>query len=164
MGTLTMNSIKNKLWFVAILAILICSLCTSCRDRSVHVTDPNEAKLKLAEFGKKMYIDFPPSTRLISYRWLHGLDESIYLEVQISVEELKDFLLKSPFADVKFRTNEKNRRPLLRPLPERGWEREPVPENWRSVQVRLPNAEYINILIDMDDPSIITIYLHWGTT
>jgi hypothetical protein len=108
-----------------------------------------------------MHVTFPSSTELINFQedraWL---DDTVYLRIELPRADLDRFIADSPFSGRELRTDRRDvsADPSMRWLcPDRAM-------SYQSDQVRLPNAEYLNILIDLDDKDVLTIYLQWGET
>ncbi|MCK5271517.1 MAG: hypothetical protein KAJ52_03030 [Sedimentisphaerales bacterium] len=127
------------------------------------LSDPNVVKQKLKKYSHLMDIEFPPSTRLINFKEYYGIDDTVYLKIEIDKKKLQNFLTNSPFA------NEILAEPKDNPIPDIGfvgpswWNTKSV-KNWKSGQIRLPNLSYLNIFLDLDHTDKIIIYLEWFTT
>ena len=118
---------------------------------------------KLAAYGKLIGTAFPPSTHLIRSKELHGLDDAVFVEIEMSTTEFSTWLQESPFAPKHIAAT--NRDPFHvwdAVLPEE-WTK-PRITNWQVGQVRLPNAKYLNILIDYDKVDKIRVFLNWFET
>ncbi|MHC4659221.1 MAG: hypothetical protein ACYS83_08605 [Planctomycetota bacterium] len=123
-----------------------------------------KAQQKLAQLGTIMHVSFPPSTRLLNYDHTQGwLDDSIILKVEIARDDLEFFLNNSPFAGKTLKTKQQNPIPAIGTTGPRWWKVKSV-ENWQSGSVALPQAEWLKILLDLDKPDKVVIYLDWFET
>jgi len=142
---------------LAVVSALTCrsySGTLQSRDDSVSAED-------LKECSSKMHITFPKSTRALNiYKVTGGPDDGIFLKIEIDRKDL-DFLIKnSPFAGQELRSD---RRSMLK-VRTLSWFDPDSVRNYKSAQAPLPDAEYLNILVDLDRDESTTIYLQWGET
>jgi hypothetical protein len=116
---------------------------------------------KLEAIGKVMKLEFPADTKVIGFHEITGwLDDSIYLKVQIPREEVNAFLSRSPFANIALR----NDRRFVTEFPEFDWWRSEAVREYKSEQASLPDAKYLDILVDYDRKDIVDIFLVWFET
>jgi len=115
----------------------------------------------LKECSSKMHITFPKSTRALKIsKVTGGPDDGIFLKIEIDRKDLDSLIKNSPFAGQELRSD---RRFVLKDPTLSWWDPDSV-RNYRSAQARLPDAKYLNILLDLDRDEINTIYLQWGET
>jgi len=115
----------------------------------------------LKECSSKMHITFPKSTRALKiFKVTGGPDDEIFLKIEIDRKDLDSLIKNSPFAGQELRSD---RRFVLKEPNLSWWDPDSV-RNFRSAQARLPDAEYLNILLDLGRDEVNTIYLQWGET
>ena len=108
-----------------------------------------------------MHITFPKSTRALKiFKVTGGPDDGIFLKIEIDRKDLDSLIKHSPFASVELRSD---RRSVLKDRTLSWWDPDSV-RNYRSAQAGLPDARYLNILLDLDRDEAITIYLQWLET
>jgi hypothetical protein len=147
------------------LALIFVSSSLGCTGRSFGGNQEARAGAvtaeDLRECSSKMQIAFPPSTRALNImRVTGGPDDAIYLKVEIDRNDLDALIRNSPFASAELRSD---RRYVLKERSLSWWDPEGV-NNYKSGQVSLPDAKYLNILLDLDSNERIPIYLQWGET
>ena len=115
----------------------------------------------LKECSSKMHITFPKSTRALKIsKVTGGPDDGIFLKIEIDRKDLDSLIKHSPFAGLELLSD---RRFVLKEPTLSWWDPDSV-RNYRSAEARLPDAEYLFILLDLDRDEAITIYLQWGET
>ena len=115
----------------------------------------------LKECSSKMHIAFPKSTRALKIsKVTGGPDDGIFLKIEIDRKDLEPLIKHSPFAGLELLSD---RRFVLKEPTLSWWDPDSV-RNYRSAQARLPDARYLNILLDLDRDDGITVYLQWGET
>lgn len=145
---------------IATLTFLILTLA-SCRHPATISEFTEVTPAQLRDCAEKMQITFPSGTRSVGMCKQEGWqDDTIWLKVQIPKKDLLALLESSPFAK-EMLSNE--RRYITSPGKIAWWKAEAV-TNFKSGQANLPEAKYVNILIDLDDEEIIAIYLMWQET
>ena len=136
----------------------------SCRRDRGYVADPNVAAKKLSEYSQIMNIEFPSSVRLLNFQEQHGLDMSIYLKINLNKSDLQALLSRSPFANRKLKEPKDNPIPFVSLTGPNWWNISSV-KKWKSGQASLPDAQYLNILIDFESiGNKVIIYLEWHET
>jgi len=108
-----------------------------------------------------MHITFPKSTRALNIvKVTGGPDDQILLKIEIDRKDLDSLIKHSPFARLELRSD---RRFLLNERTLSWWNPDSV-RNYRSAEAPLPDAKYLNILIDLDREDRIPVYLQWFET
>ncbi len=154
---------KYLLAFSVVLAFIVSHLtCTGRSDSgTLKSSSDGVSEEDLKECSSKMHITFPQSTRALDiFKVSGGPDDGIFLKVEIDRKDLDSLIKHSPFTGVELRSD---RRYVLKEPTLSWWDSDSV-RNYRSAQARLPDAEYLNILLDLDRDERITIYLQWGET
>jgi hypothetical protein len=147
------------------LALIFASSSVACTGKS-FVGGPQSrtdavTKEDLIECSSKMHVTFPPSTRPLSISKVTGwLDDAIYLKIEIERKDLDALIKNSPFADIELRSD---RRYVLKERSLSWWNPEGV-SDYKSAQAALPDAKYLNILLDLDRSETVTVYLQWNET
>lgn len=150
-------NVKSVLLLICLLFLFI---KVSCKRDAPQITDPNLAKQKLAEFSKLMHISFPPSTRLTNFKHIRGMDDVIFLKVEIAQEDLQSFIQNSPFANIPLRSREDNPIPIVGSTGPSWWNVKSV-RKWKTGRARLPGAKALQTLIDLDHSNKVIVYLKW---
>jgi len=114
----------------------------------------------LAKCAKIINVSFPEGTVALNYHTSRGLDDAILLKVTMPVEDVESFLAASPFAGAALRSD----RRFPPPVAGLSWWSVERPQTFQSGQAALPGAAYLDILIDLDDTELATIYLFWHET
>jgi len=144
---------------LAVVSALTCAGRPSSRTLQSSSDLVSEEDLK--ECSSKMHITFPKSTRALKiFRVTGGLDDGIFLKIEIDRKDLDSLIKHSPFAGLELRSD---RRFVLKEPTLSWWDPDSV-RNYRSAQAGLPDAKYLNILLDLDRDEGITVYLQWGET
>jgi len=152
---------KYLLSFAIGLAVVSALTCArSPYSRTLQSSDDSVSEEDLKECSSKMHITFPKSTRALKIsKVTGGPDDGIFLKIEIDRKDLDSLIKHSPFAGLKLRSD---RRSVLNESLS-WWDPDSV-RNYRSAEARLPDAEYLFILLDLDRDEAITIYLQWGET
>jgi len=152
---------KYLLSFAIGLAVVSALTCArSPYSRTLRSSDDSVSEEDLKECSSKMHITFPKSTRALKIsKVTGGPDDGIFLKIEIDRKDLDSLIKHSPFAGLKLRSD---RRSVLNESLS-WWDPDSV-RNYRSAEARLPDAEYLFILLDLDRDEAITIYLQWGET
>jgi hypothetical protein len=154
---------KHLLCLTLALLFVACSL--TCTGRSSSGIPQSRAdgvtEEDLKECGSKMHITFPQSTRAVNIdKITGGPDDGIFLKIEIDRKEMDALIKSSPFASVELRSE---RRYVLKE-PTLSWWNPESARNYKSGQAQLPDAKYLNILLDLDGNERVTVYLQWGET
>ena len=152
---------KYLLSFAIGLGVVSALTCArSPYSRTLQSSDDSVSEEDLKECSSKMHITFPKSTRALKIsKVTGGPDDGIFLKIEIDRKDLDSLIKHSPFAGLKLRSD---RRSVLNESLS-WWDPDSV-RNYRSAEARLPDAEYLFILLDLDRDEAITIYLQWGET
>jgi hypothetical protein len=114
---------------------------------------------QIASFLQNARITLPASSSPLLYLEVSGGPDGVaWLSVNLPKADLQSFLQASPFRDAMLKPNDEYYLGDFSML----WQTQPTTH--RSGQVRLPNAQVLNILIDETDPATATIYLMWHET
>jgi len=124
---------------------------------------------QLAHCSQIMNLTFPPSARPLGLCATYGMDDVLQLKVEMSRNELQQFIEASPFAGAELGRNQIQ---VYGDSDLRWWnvdELDPYEgkdgqEAFLSEQTSLPNAEVLNILIDVRRDDIVIVYLEWFET
>jgi hypothetical protein len=147
------------------LALIFVASSVACTGKS-FVGSPQSrtdavTKEDLKECSSKMNTTFPESTRPLNiYKVTGWLDDSIYLKIEIDRKDLDALIKNSPFADIELRGDRKY---VLKERTLSWWDPEGVIK-YKSAQAGLPDAKYLNILLDLDRSETVTVYLQWNET
>ena len=121
-----------------------------------HVTPQQQATA-----ARAMGLTFPPATKFLFYlRESGGPDVAILLKVEVPTAAMPGFLASPAFAGTAWSQDDRSVSdvsdwPAWRPS---------KAVKFRSDQLSLPNAEYLNVLIDDDRPETKVIFLQWFQT
>lgn len=86
------------------------------------------------------------------------MDDALWLQVKIPTADLQAFLDCSPFRSSTLTTNDQYRvYKFERFLPT-------PPTRYRGGEQELPNARYLNIIIDESNDTNVVVYLMWHET
>jgi len=153
---------KYLLSFSLGLAVVSALTCAGRPDsRTLQSSSDLVSEEDLKECSSKMHITFPKSTRALKIsRITGGPDDGIFLKIEIDRKDLDSLIKHSPFAGRELLSD---RRFVLKEPTLSWWDPDSV-RNYRSAQARLPDAKYLNILLDLDRDEDIPIYLQWGET
>ena len=138
------------------LAVLAGMAAAGCKRSASSAVTPQ----KLSECSARMSVVFPQSARPIRITESHGMDDAIFLKVEINRNDLGRFIQKSPFAAMVLRTD----RHRLSPLKGLSWWDVASVANFQSGEVQLPDASYLRILIALDNTAKAMLYLEWFET
>ena len=138
------------------LAVLSSMAADGCKRAASSAVTPQ----KLSECSARMSVVFPQSARPIRISESHGMDDAIFLKVEINRNDLARFIQGSPFAGMVLRTD----RHRLSPRKRLSWWDVDSIANFQSGEVQLPDASYLRILIGLDKPTKAMLYLEWFET
>lgn len=153
-------NVKSVLLLICLLFLFI---KVSCKKDAPQITDPNLAKQKLDELSKIMHLSFPLSTRLLGYKHRRGMDDVIYLKIEIATGDVKTLINNSPFCNKILRSSENNPIPIVGSTGPSWWNVKSV-RKWKTGGARLPGAKALQILIDLDHSDKVIVYLKWFET
>ena len=152
----------KHVFLLSLLCLWFVFTSVSCK-RQASVRTRKKAKQKLDELSKIMLFSFPASTRLLGYERRRGMNDVIYLKIEIATEDLRALINNSPFCNTILRSSENNPISDISSTGPTWWKVKSV-RTWKSGQVRLDNANYLNMLIDLDQKNKCVIYLEWFET
>ena len=107
-----------------------------------------------------MLLVFPTGTKALGYKEEPGLDRSIYLKLQIPRNELSTFLNASPFARIQL---DRDIKAIDHGIDEDWWRPDSV-KHFMSGQALLPDAKFVDVLVDLDAKETVILYLEWHET
>lgn len=108
-----------------------------------------------------MGVEFPSSSVVAGYYYSFGMDDSIYLRLNIDSDDLKTFLYSSPFKNTELRSD----RTYVHSDLDVDWWQPKSTKTFLSGQEVLGGGRYLNILIDTHNNEATTdVYLVWGET
>ncbi len=140
--------------------IFICALAIALlgcgRSSTPVITTPTA--VQVAEFTRNTGITLPASAQPIGWRESRGMDDALWLQVRMPATEVATFLASSPFRTAKLETNAQPRLYEFQDF----WQN--PPQQHRSGQESLPNAQFLNIVIDDSDATNAVVYLMWHET
>ena len=127
---------------------------TGCGKNSRPVISvPTSAQV--AEFTQKAAVILPATAKSIGWKEFRGMDDALWLKVEMPVADLNAFIKASPFQDGGFQTN---------------WQYDlynfndflvTPPLKYRTGQKALPNVKTLNMLIDDTSPTNAVVYMMW---
>jgi len=148
---------KYLLTFSLALAVVSALTCTGTLQSGSDAVSEEDLK----ECSSKMGITFPKSTRALNIsKVTGGPDDQIFLKIEIDRKDLDSLIKHSPFARLELRSD---RRFVLKERTLSWWDPDSV-RNYRSAEAPLPDAKYLNILVDLDHEHRIPVYLQWVET
>jgi hypothetical protein len=113
---------------------------------------------QLSEFVRKAGISLPASAQPIGWREEHGMDEALWLQVRMPVQDFQRFLDNSPFHGSTLTSNDPYQISQFREfLPK-------PPAHYRAGQLSLPNGRVLNLVVDESDNENVVVYLMWHET
>jgi len=89
------------------------------------------------------------------------MDPVIYLKAEIPRDDVEFFLNNSPFAGKTLKTKQQNPIPAVGGFARTRWWKVNSVENWESGRADLPQGEVLSVLLDLDKPDKVVIYLEW---
>jgi hypothetical protein len=114
---------------------------------------------QLSAVGSKMNLTFPADTRLLGVNESHGIDDAVFLKVEISAAAWPKFLASSPFREGDFA---EDKRYLLEP--DQDWWDPSAPQKLPTAQTYLPGAKVLNMGVDKSNSQEVVVYLFWHAT
>ena len=141
---------------------LACLLVISgCFGAAAPTVAPNVTHQQQATAARAMGLTFPPGTKFFFYlRESGGPDDAIFLKVELPAAAMPGFLASPTFTGSEW---SQDSRSVSDVADWSAW-RPSKAVKFRSGQVSLPNAEYLNVLIDDDRQDAEVIYLQWFQT
>lgn len=114
---------------------------------------------KVERFSQRAALVLPASAKATEYRWFFARDGQEYLKLEMPVADLEEFLRKSGLEGKLGNTSHAGGFDSLfgEFLPAH-------PVSFREGQKELPDEEWLNVLVDEDDPETVAIYFcRFGT-
>jgi hypothetical protein len=125
----------------------------------MNSNSPEVTAARLAAIAQRIGLTFPPSARLLSTSSSRGLDDSISLKVEMSASDYDGFIAASPLAGEAFVAEKR----FLLGKNSGDWDPE-SPGQLPTAQVRLPNANVINLGCDRSRSDVTVAYIFWHET
>jgi hypothetical protein len=106
------------------------------------------------EIRKKLMIPLDSTMTMLSYEKIVGMDDMIFLTLEMKSEDVDSFIKNSPFRDVKLLSD--------RRYVDNADTRKCA--SYESAEIGLPDAKYLRILINHDFGQKVIVYLQWFET
>ena len=134
--------------------LVLAVVLTGCGKNSAPIISvPTSAQV--AEFTQKAVVTLPVTAKSTGWKESRGMDDALWLKIEMPVAELNAFIEASPFQSGGFQTNWQydlyNFQDFL-PTP---------PLKYRTGQKALPNVKTLNMLIDDSNPTNAVVYMMW---
>ena len=114
-----------------------------------------------------MGLAFPSTTRFLLYRralegpnLMFGPDDAIHLKIELPSGAAATFLAGHPLSEARWDAAVSQ----VQDVPDWPDWRPSRAQTFRSTQIALPEGEFLNVLVDEDDPEQVTVYLEWFQT
>ena len=148
---------RGRLIWLLLLSFLF-PVLPACDNNTTQQGEPmNETQLLAV--GSKMNLTFPADTRVLGVNESHGIDDAVFLKVEISRVAWPKFLASSPFKEGDFA---EDKRYLLEP--DQGWWDPTAPQKLPTAQTYLPGAKVLNMGVDKSNNQKVIVYLFWHST
>ena len=139
------------------LVLSSCKPATTGRTRSRGAATPTPSQID--EFAKLTDLAIPGSAKGLVWRHDVGMDDQIFLKLEIPATDLPAFLTSSGLEkELGNTTNTKAATSYL------GKSLSTHPTKFREGQRSLPSGRFLNVLIDQDSPTTAVVYLLWFET
>lgn len=139
-------------------AVALCAaIFAGCTFQSAQpkVVAPTPALIQ--EFLTRSGLTIPHSAQPTDWYEERGMDDTLSLRLRVPVSDLEAFLSQPLLKGLKLSAFD--------PSITHGFQVfGPTPATYRAGQQRLPNARFVNVLIDDGDPQTANVYLMWGET
>jgi hypothetical protein len=151
-------------WWIAVCGagVVIASVagCNSS-DQSRQKPVATQSSAVLGKCARIMRVSFPGSTRVLNvHDEATGPDAALYLKITLAPADLDKLLGGSPFAGVSLRSD----RRFVTDYPALPWWTPEAAVTYRSGQAALSGAEFLDILIQLDQTNERVVYLMWHKT
>ncbi len=157
-----MYGILKLLLLIFVTFSILCSLACDeepADDQDLPFNSENITQSFLEACGKSFRLTFPESTVVEGFCEPMGRDYFAYLTIKIKANDLEDFIGKSPFAHEELDSKVSR---LISDDIGKPWWKPTSSKKFLSKQVQLPPySTFIGILIDLDNPDELTIYLDY---
>lgn len=121
------------------------------------ITKPTPAQI--TEFTNNSTLIIPATAKAIGWYEERGMDDALYLQIEMQTSELEQFLDNTPFKNAVFSKNSEYDLYTFNVF----YKSNP-PTTYRSAEVWLPNARAIKILVNESNPANTIVYLLWHET
>jgi hypothetical protein len=145
-----MGKRTTKLSTVAFLSLLL--IGGGC-SRGPVVSVPTAPQI--AEFTRNAGIALPKSSRAIGWKESRGMDDALWLKVEIPKADLDSFIAASPFRGGGLETNQSSRLYDFYDF----WQT--PPSQYRAGQASLPNVRTLNMVVDDSASTNAVVYMMW---
>ena len=147
--------------------LLVAATAVGCNSSSGPVLAPNVTAAQQRSACESMGFSFPLETQFLLYHrasdepgLLPAPDDSVHLKVELPSAVAMKMLSEAPFASAKWQATVRE----VRDVPDwKVWKPSDV-KKFRSAQIPLPNAQYLNVLVDEDREERTILYLMWFET
>lgn len=145
-----MRSLANR--HPLIVGLSLIAISVGCkRDPVISVPSPKQ----LAEFVRNAGITLPQSTQAIGWKESRGMDDALWLKIEMPTSDLASFLATSPFRSGGLETNQTYHLYHFSDF----WQAPPA--RYRVGQAALPNARTLNMVIDDTGSTNTAVYMMW---
>jgi hypothetical protein len=151
------SSIPMPMAIVALLLLMIMPALQGCYQNDVAVVKVPTAA-QIAVFNTHANITLPASAKPTRWMQQQGLDDAMWMQIEIPTKDVRAFLDNSPF-----RNSTLSKDAPLRLHDFSLWVAK-APLKYQAGQSALANAQVLNILIDQSDDQTAIIYLMWHQT
>jgi hypothetical protein len=141
----------------ALLLLLILPAMQGCYQNDAAVAKVPTAA-QIAAFSARANIALPASAKPTRWMQQQGLDDAMWMQVEIPTKDVQAFLDNSPFRNTVL-----SKDAPLRLHDFSLWVSK-APLKYQAGQSALANAKVLNILIDQSDDQTAIIYLMWHQT
>lgn len=107
-----------------------------------------------------MGVTFPASTNFLLFHYIDSMDDAMWLKIELPASDLPAFIAQPVLANAEW-SNQSRKVSDMPKVPE--WTPSQV-QHFRADQIKLPSAEYLNVMIDETDTDKTIIYLMWQQT
>jgi hypothetical protein len=138
------------------ITVVVFALVGCTQGSKPGITKPTAAQI--TEFTRNATITLPTSAQPVGWREERGMDDALWLQLRIPRGDVRGLLDASPFRSSKFNTNDNAlvfKFQDFLPTP---------PVRYRCAEQQLPNARFLNIIIDESDATNAVVYLMWHET
>lgn len=140
------------------LALCVCG----CGPSDEPTLAPNVTASQQTDASQSMGLTFPAGTRFLLYHRTDGLDDAIWLKIELTPNDLASLLSQPVLSAASWSGTQIQA--WNADFPECSeWAPSKV-KKYRTAQIRLPKAEVLNVLIDDDPDDVKLVYLFWHQT
>lgn len=148
-------------------AVLMAFWLLGCAGAAQPTVAPHITRTQQARAAASMGLAFPSTPRFLLYRralegpsLMFGPDDAIQLKIELPAAAAAAFLAARPLSEARWDTAVSQ----VHDVPDWPDWRPSRVRMFRSTQIALPEGEFLNVLVDEDDPEQVTVYLEWFQT